>query len=86
MQKNPPFLLFQVKICGMIGAWMTVKQSAAQIHTFYIIKDFGTFCNAESSDFLSLWNKSYFLHKMCGLFLCILFLFPKFTTKGCLSL
>lgn len=39
---------------------MTVKQSAAQIHTFYIIKDFGTFCNAESSDFLSLWNKSYF--------------------------
>ena len=43
---------------------MTVKQSAAQIHTFYIIKDFGTFCNAESSDFLSLWNKSYFLHKM----------------------
>ena len=65
---------------------MTVKQSAAQIHTFYIIKDFGTFCNAESSDFLSLWNKSYFLHKMCGLFLCSLFLFPKFTTKGCLSL
>ena len=45
---------------------MTVRQSAAQIHTFYIIKDFGTFCNAESSDFLSLWNKSYFLHKMCG--------------------
>jgi hypothetical protein len=65
---------------------MTVKQSAAHIHTFYIIKDFGAFCNAETCYFPSLWNKSYFLHKIPSLFLCILFLFPKSKTKGCFLL
>jgi len=65
---------------------MTVKQSAAHIHTFYIIKDFGTICNAETCYFPQLWNKSYFLHKISVLFLCILFLFPKFKPKGWLRL
>lgn len=61
---------------------MTVTQSAAHIHTFYIIKDFGTFCNVESCIFPSYRMKSYFLHKLQLYFLCILFVFPKSATKG----